>query len=158
MPAPKPAALKLREGNRGHRRIRTNELKGRGKPRCPGHLTDLEKACWRSVVASLPPDTLTAADEQILERMATAWAQFRAACEGLRKSSTIVRGDRGQAVRSPLLIVKNQAAQEMNSCGIQLGLSPLSRTRLSEVDPIDDDPLAILLGTDGKWSDDTLAH
>jgi len=111
------------------------------------------------VVASLPPGTLTRADEQVLERMACAWAQFREACAGLRKSATIVRGDRGQAVRSPLLIVKNQAAAEMNNCGIQLGLSPLSRTRLTEVDPVSDDPLAILLGPEGRaWSDDTPVH
>src|SRR5215203_7192989 len=150
----KPAKIREMEGNRSRSAI-PREIEPQGRPRCPGHLTEAEQARWQDVVASLPVEVLTRADEQVIERMAVAWTAYREACEGLRKSGTLVKGQFGNVVRNPLLIVKKQAVEEMNSCGMQLGLSPAARTRIAALPEVDDDPLAILLGPQGKaWSDE----
>jgi hypothetical protein len=43
-----------------------------------------------------------------------------------------------------------QAAAEMELCGSALGLTPYARTRLQAPEAGDDDPLALLLGENGR--------
>jgi|SRR5215203_1426363 len=151
----KPAKIRHLEGNRSQTPI-PREIEPQGRPRCPGHLTEAEQARWKDIVASLPVEVLTRADEQVIERMAVAWTAYREACEALRKTGgTLVDRQFGNVVRNPLLIVKKQTVEEMNSCGMQLGLSPAARTRIAAPPEVDDDPLAVLLGPQGKaWSDE----
>lgn len=152
----KPAPIRQLEGNRSRRPI-PREIEPEGRPRCPEHLTDEQKARWEDVVRSLPIGLLTRADEQVLERMAVAWAAFREACTLVRQSGLLVKGQFGNVVRNPLLIVRKQQAEEMEACGQALGLSPAARTRITALpEAPDDDPLAVLLGPHGKaWSDET---
>src|SRR5215204_5713507 len=56
----RPAVIRKREGNPGKRPI-PNEIAGRGKPRCPDHLSDDQKRCWQAVVRALPEGILTSA-------------------------------------------------------------------------------------------------
>jgi len=51
-PPPKPTALRILEGNPGHRRIPENEPKPRGQAACPAWLCDPAKELW----AQLAPD------------------------------------------------------------------------------------------------------
>ena len=87
----KPAVIRKREGNPGKRPI-PNEIAGRGKPRCPDHLSDDQKRCWQAVVRALPEGILTSADNQVLERMAVAWALHREAARLIREGAVLVKG------------------------------------------------------------------
>lgn len=141
----KPAVIRKLEGNRARTPI-PREIEAVGRPRCPERLSAVEKAIWRDVVASLPIEMLTGADEQVLERMAIAWATFREADDKLKASSLLVKGQFGNVVRNPLLIIRKQAAEEMETCGQALALSPMARTRITAPEDQDRDPLALLLG------------
>jgi P27 family predicted phage terminase small subunit len=153
----KPALIRALEGNRGKRPMPTNELVGVGAPQPPAHLTEDQRARWQDVVASLPEGLLSRADEQVLERMAVAWAAFRQACMTITQAGLITRGANGEPVRNPLLIVRASAATEMNACGMLLGLSPLARVRLSSPERVDDDPLELLLGPQKKpWGHESI--
>ena len=150
----KPAVVRKIEGNRSRREI-PREIEPEGRPRCPNLLNEAEKERWLDVVVSLPVALLTRADEQTLERMAIAWARFRETTEAIHKAGLLVRGSVGNVVRNPLLIVQAAASHEMRICGMELGLSPAARTRITALPEVDDDPLAILLGPEGKaWSDE----
>src|SRR5215203_3679223 len=145
----KPAVVRQIEGNRSRREI-PREIEPEGRPRCPDYLSEAEKIYWLTVVVSLPVQLLTRADEQSLERMAIAWARFRETTDAIHQAGLLVRGSVGNVVRNPLLIVQAAAAHEMRVCGMELGLSPAARTRITARREIDDDPLAILLGPEGR--------
>ena len=154
----KPAVIRKREGNPGKRPI-PNEIAGRGKPRCPDHLSDAEKRCWRAVVCSLPEGILTRADNQVLERMAIAWALHREAARLIREGAVLVKGHDSRPTKNPALTIMRQASLEMELCGTALGLTPYARTRLQAPEPDDDDPLALLLGEPGRaWMTETTRH
>src|SRR3954454_17592026 len=114
----KPAAIRAREGNRGHRPI-PREVRSRGKPVMPRDLSDEEKACWRFIVGSVPDAILTRADTSILERAASAWALFRATSRQIAATGLLVRTDEGPR-RNPLLIVRKQACEELTRCTADL--------------------------------------
>ena len=140
----KPASIRKLEGNRGHRPI-PQEIATVGRPEPPTWLTQKQRDRWDEIVASLLH--LTAADQQVCERMAVAWATFRQTCQLINQSSLLTRGRDDEPVRNPLLSVRRQAAQEMETCGMALGLSPLARMRLTAPDQDEDDLLSRLLMT-----------
>ena len=95
----KPAVIRQLEGNPGKRPI-PNEIAGRGKPRCPDHLSDAQKRCWQAVVRSLPEGILTSADGQVLERMAIAWALHREAARLIGEGAVLVKGHDSRPTKS----------------------------------------------------------
>ena len=103
----------------------------------------------------MPVDLLKRADTQVLERMAVAWAQFREATILISKGGLLTRRPTdGASIRNPLLAVSNMAAAEMHACGAALGLSPVARTRITTPERVDEDPLRVLMGPNGKaWSE-----
>ena len=144
MTAKKSAAIRRLEGNRGHRPIE-DELRGLGKPELPAHLTPLERERWQQIVSSLPDGLLSRADTQVLERMAISWSLFRETTEQIQKGDLLIRGREGAKIRNPLLIIRKQAAEEMQVCATALGLSPQARTRLSAPATEQQDPLELLM-------------
>jgi P27 family predicted phage terminase small subunit len=153
-PHRKPAAIRRLEGNRSRTAI-PKEIAPVGRPEAPAHLTAEQLARWHDIVGSLPVELLSRADNQVLERMAVAWATFRQTCVAINQAGLLTRGQHGEAVRNPLIAVRKIAALEMDSCGQALGLSPLARTRLTAPDQEDTDPLSVLLGPQGKaWGDE----
>jgi P27 family predicted phage terminase small subunit len=146
----KPTAIRRLEGNPGKRALPTNEVPNIGKPEPPAHLTPDQLARWQDIVGSLPVELLSRADVQVLERMAVAWATFRQTCTLINQAGLLTRGQRGEPVYNPLLRVRTAATEEMQACGLLLGLSPLARSRLTAPDQEDTDPLSVLLGPHGK--------
>lgn len=140
----KPAVIRKLEGNRGHRPI-PEEVQVSGSPEIPEHLTDVERQFWNYIVDTLPQRLLTSADVQVLERMSIAWATYRLATAQLRLTGPLVKGSMGSTIMNPLFRVRSIASQEMDRCGMQLGLSPVARTKLIDSNPDDGDPLSQLL-------------
>ena len=155
MTAKKPAAIRELEGNPGKRPIPKNELPTIGYPEPPAHLTAEQLDRWQDIVGSLPVELMSRADVQVLERMAVAWAAFRQTTVLINQSGLLTRGRNGEAVFNPLMRVRNAATEEMQACGLQLGLSPLARTRITAPESEAVDPLTVLLGPHGKaWGDE----
>lgn len=147
MALPKPAQLKIAEGNRsklGRDKLRPDP-QGKGAPHLPPRLAEDETAMWHAVVASLPDGLLTAADDGILERYVVAWARFRNARILLQTEGMTIKSERG-TVRHPLLAIMSQAEKAMHASGGELGLSPVARARLAALDTFEHDPLSMLLG------------
>jgi P27 family predicted phage terminase small subunit len=141
---PKLTALKLIEGNPGKRKLHA-DLVGVGAPIMPPHLSELELFFWHATIAAIPPGVLSAADSAILERFVTAWARFRECQQQLARTGLLVRGMSGP-IRNPLLAVQRQASAEMHAAGAELGLSPVSRTRLGNPAADKNDDFEWLLG------------
>lgn len=156
MTVKKPEIIKRLEGNPGQRKI-VPDLVVQGNPTPPDYLSKEQLDRWRDIVAALPDKLLKTADNAILERMAVAWATFREAARAINKMGLLVKDADGRPMRNPLLVVKNAAAAEMQDCGNGLGLSPLARTRISNPDDFEDDPLELLLGPNGKaWGSEKI--
>ena len=99
----------------------------------------------------MPEGILTRADNQVLERMAIAWALHREAARLIREGAVLVKGHDSRPTKNPALTIMRQASQEMELCGTALGLTPYARTRLkAPPEPEDDDPLALLLRENGR--------
>jgi P27 family predicted phage terminase small subunit len=156
-PHRKPAKIRELEGNRSRTPI-PRDVKGIGRPVAPGHLTSEQRERWDDVVGSLPVDLLSRADVAVLERMAVAWATFRATTITINQTGFLTRGSHGEVARNPLLLVRAQAAAEMHDCGMVLGLSPVARARITAPEAGESsDPLSILLGPHGKaWGDERI--
>jgi P27 family predicted phage terminase small subunit len=154
---PKPALLKKLEGNRAQRgRYRIKEdPPGLGQPSVPVTLTPEERKLHAHVLRSLPPGLLTRADDGILERYASAWADFRDLKAKIQKTGWLVQSPNGP-IRNPLCVLLNHARKEMHLTGSDIGLSPAARARLTNVENVIDDPMELLLGMDGDpagaWS------
>lgn len=145
----KPTAVKVAEGNRakvGQKHLKP-DVAGIGRPRIPSHLTTAERKIFVEVVASLPADLMTRADEGCLEQYATAYARFRRMQKVLTAELEILSGPNGK-YRHPALIVLEKASLEMSRCGSLLGLSPVARARLAAPSGEPNDPMTALLGMD----------
>jgi P27 family predicted phage terminase small subunit len=141
----KPAWLKVIEGNRGKRKIEP-ALDADGKlPPPPEYLTKAQAACWNEVVVSLPTHVLKRADQSVVERCAIAWAMFREAADFINRSGLLTRAENGRLRRNPMIPVRVHAARELAAAGAELGLSPLSRSRLGALDSFTNDPMDMLL-------------
>src|SRR5262245_31579815 len=119
----KPAVIRTLEGNRSKTPI-PKEPQGVGYPIPPAHLTPEQLDRWTDIVTSLPVELLTRADVATIERMAIAWASYRAATILINQTGFLTKGRKGEPVYNPLLRVRSHAADEMNACTMQLGLSP----------------------------------
>lgn len=152
----KPTAIKIAEGNRakvGKKHLRP-DVAGLGRPRIPSNLTADERKIFVEVVASLPPELMTRADEGCLEQYVVAWARFRRMKKIIDDEDEVLSGPNGK-YRHPALIVLEKASLEMSRCGSLLGLSPVARARLAAPSSGPDDPMAALLGMDnaeGDWT------
>lgn len=148
---PKPALIKIREGNRS--KVKKSALKpdpvGLSLPRIPSHLDEDERVLWLDVVHSLPHGLLTRADESTLERMAISWNQYRQATRMIKDTGLMVRHHKGHPIRNPMLAVQRLAGIAMHQAGEMLGLSPVARARLVADKTGDGDPMELLLGMEG---------
>lgn len=154
---PKPSLVKRLEGNReklGKDRVKVDPT-GIGHIQPPTSLKADEKKLFLAVIAALPPDLLSRADEGIVERYAVAWARFRRCNADIRKQGVMVKRGR-QLFRNPLIEVMDKMAREMHRAGGEIGLSPVARARMATAPMPDQDPMAALLGDDldpsGAWS------
>ena len=105
----KPAAIRRLEGNPGKRALPKNEVPNVTVPEPPAHLTPEQLGRWQDIVGSLPVELLSRADDQVLERMAVAWATFRHTTTLINQAGLLTRGQNGEPVYNPLLRVRTAA-------------------------------------------------
>lgn len=150
---PKPAALKVLEGNPGNYPIPEEPQPKKGAPKPPADLTGEAFAEWCRIVPDLEEIGLLAkVDRAYLIAYCEAWANFNEARADIRLHGTLVRGREGNLVKNPATQVMKESLELMLKFGSQFGLSPVSRARMSvptkpdEDKPPADSPLSLLSG------------
>ena len=133
---PTPTALKLLHGNPGKRALPKNEPKpAPAIPSCPAHLDAGARREWRRITKELALlGMLTRCDRAALAAYCVAWSRWIAAEKEIAKGGAVVLGSHDQPIRSPWVVVANDALRQIREFGSEFGLSPAARTRI-RVDP-----------------------
>ena len=123
-PLPVPHARR-----RNPRRL-TGKVVTVARPAMPRSLSPEAKAEWRRVVPELEEiGVLATVDRAVLIRYCTAWADWVELQELLAKSGKLIRGQKGNLVRNPLLLIRSDVEATLSDLGKQLGLTPGARLR-----------------------------
>lgn len=134
---PKPANLKLLQGNPGKRSL------GKGLPEPEalretppppaflGDLGDWAVEAWETVAPWLTQvGILTATDTHNLEVFCAAYQRWRDASHQLATDGLTITDAKGNLKKHPASTVLNDAARQMATFGGVLGLDPAARQRL----------------------------
>lgn len=113
-----------RNGRANHGQVTT------GHPAKPRSLTGEAGAEWSRIVPELERSgILSTVDRALLVRYCTAWADWVELDRLLAQGGKIVRGQKGNLVRSPAWLMRKDAEQTLAELGRQLGLTPVARLR-----------------------------
>lgn len=163
-PLPKPAEIRIAEGNPGKRPVPKapgiGRLFGPDIPEPPGHLGAVARSFWLEYAPMLvDAGVLRTGDLASLEALCQAYARARLAAALIEEEGPVAKGYRGQPVEHPAVKMERAAAQELREWVKHFGLSPAARTRLGADgesgtnEPEDDLPelaeLSIVTGGDG---------
>lgn len=136
---PKPTAVKLLQGNPGKRAINRAEPKPRViLPRAPEHLSDEEKAKWKTTVKELfPLGLITTIDQDALAMYCVIFMRWLKAEKMVREKGEIIKTAAGNIIQNPYLSIANRALDQLNKLGAEFGMTPSSRSRVKAdlVDP-----------------------
>jgi P27 family predicted phage terminase small subunit len=129
---PKPTAVKLLEGNPGKRALNYAEPKPRVvMPRAPEHLSNEEKAKWKSTVKELHPlGLITTIDQDALAMYCVIFVRWLKAEKMVREKGEIIKTAAGNIIQNPYLSIANRALDQLNKLGAEFGMTPSSRSRV----------------------------
>jgi P27 family predicted phage terminase small subunit len=128
----KPTIQKILEGNPGKRPLNMSEPKPRGALNMPEHMTTIGEIVWKRTIGAMPEGFFTSADTYALASYCEAVSTWHEATRYFAEGgSMIVRGSTGQDVPSPWIKIQADAARQINSFGVRLGLDPVARTSLN---------------------------
>jgi P27 family predicted phage terminase small subunit len=134
---PKPTLVKLLEGNPGKRPINDCEPRPCAAiPECPEFLDDEAKAEWfRSAKVLSDMGLLTVADRSALAAYCTAYSRWVNAEALVAKHGPVVLSpDKKFPMKSPYLVVADQAMEAMRKFMVEFGLTPSSRSRIKVIE------------------------
>jgi P27 family predicted phage terminase small subunit len=151
-PTPKPTALRLYEGNRGHRPLNDREpVALMGEPTMPKHLDADARREWRRLVPLLMTmRVLTESDGLALASLCMTYSTLVQAqrlmvkAAGGKGSSLLIKTASGYIQQSPLLGIINGQMAALTVMLREFGLTPASRSRIlatsensSGIDPLE---------------------
>ena len=131
-PAPKPTALKVLEGNPGHRPINRSEPRPRPvAPKCPTWLAAEAKREWKRIAPALERlGLLTEIDGVALAGYCQSYARWRQCQEVLAKDGLTFKTESGYTAARPEVAIGNRALIEVRAFCVQFGLTPSARARM----------------------------
>jgi P27 family predicted phage terminase small subunit len=129
---PKSAALRILEGGRGHRPIKTPPEPPQAAVRCPAWLDAEAKSEWRRVAPMLAAmRILTALDIAMLTCYVQAWSELREATDVVQRRGKTFTTPSGYRQQRPEVGIAHRAMLNLRLfCG-ELGMSPSARMRLA---------------------------
>jgi P27 family predicted phage terminase small subunit len=133
--------LPLPYARRRNRRPNGGKVALVASPEMPDELPAEAQAEWQRVVPELEQmGTITTVDRAVLVRYCTAWSDWVEVERMLEKSGKLIKGQKGNFVRNPLLMVRSDIEATLSDLGKQLGLSPGARLRqgITHEQPADD--------------------
>lgn len=134
---PTPTALRKLRGNPQKRALPRHEPEPGGlmSVQPPAHLSRDARAEWRRLADDLVGlKLLTVNDLAAFAAYCSAWGDLVAAERALRRGGLVVRGKEKQLVRSPWILVKARAIDQIIKLGDRFGLSPSARVGLASAD------------------------
>lgn len=131
----KPTELKLMAGNPGGHastRLNPNEPKPEtGAPEPLVWLTPEGLDHYRALTDKLlKVRVLTVNDGPALSGLAQSIADYEQATRELALSGKVIKGDKGQSIRSPWTVIQKQAFDQMQRGFTDFGLTPAARARI----------------------------
>lgn len=139
---PKPSAVRILEGNRGHRPLNDHEPQPRAlPPDCPEWLNEFARAEWARVGAEMceVPGWLTVVDRAVLAAYCQSYGRWQLAEMAIDKNGSVYEAvfvdSSGQEHLTPkprpeVKIAKDEK-MAMKAFAVELGLSPTARGKLS---------------------------
>ena len=104
-------------------------------PRCPPHLSGAARREWRRLATPLfEAGVLTLADRAALAAYCQAWGRWVEAEEKLAETPTLLKAPSGYVQQSPWLSIANKQLEIMGRYMAELGLTPVSRSRVEATD------------------------
>jgi P27 family predicted phage terminase small subunit len=145
-------------GNAGRRPLNDCEARPKlGVPRAPAHfradnrLAKLALGEYRRMGRLLLQNGLvTQIDGSLLAQHADAYARWVVASEGLQEHGMLVKGAKGDPVRSPYAALVNQAFTQMHKIALEFGVGPSARSRVHATPPEHVDEFAKFLARGPK--------
>ena len=146
---PKTTRLKLIEGNPGRRPLNQREPKPAVQaPTCPSHLCPSAKAEWKRVASELLIlGMITLLDRAALAAYCQAYGRWVEAERKLKETPMLLKLPSGYIQQSPWLSIANKQLETMQKFMVELGMSPVSRTRVEVRTPPSRSKFAGLLGS-----------
>jgi len=134
---PKPTAMKLLEGNPGHRPLNVGEPRPAQRiPTCPAHLCSPAKAEWKRLAVQLSAlRILTELDRAALAAYCQAYGRWVEAERKLKDTPMLLKMPSGYVQQNPWLTIANKQLELMHKFLSEFGLSPVSRSRVSVSSP-----------------------
>jgi P27 family predicted phage terminase small subunit len=137
---PRAAALRLLEGNPGHRPIPTPPTPPVAEVRCPAWLDPIAKAEWRRIAPLLDQmHLLTALDVAMLASYCHAYSELQQATEILKSRGRTFTTPNGYKQQRPEVGIAHRAMLLIRLFAGEFGFSPSSRMRLAVHDQEPDD-------------------
>ena len=154
---PKPTALKIFNGNPGHKPLNKREPKPRqALPRCPAHLDDVAKREWRRIIREVRHiGMITALDRVGLAVYCVLWSRWVAAEIKLAETGLVIVTKSGNVIQNPLLGVANRAQAELRRWAVEYGMTPSSRSRVNVPETIGEDEFSAFLNKRSNLKDGT---
>lgn len=130
---PTPTALKIVMGNPGKRPLNKLEPKPvTAMPTCPAHLMPTAKAEWKRLARYLHRlGVISELDRAALAAYCQAYGRWVEAEKKLKETPILLRTPAGYVQPSPWLAISNKNVELMHKFMSELGLSPVSRSRVS---------------------------
>ena len=134
---PKPTALKLLEGNAGHRPLPEDEPKPLCEiPDCPGQLNQLAQEEWVRIARELKAlGLISHLDRTALLFYCEDYALAVEAMGQVSAKGLMVKTGRGNPIQNPYLSIANAAKDRAMKAMEQFGGTPSARTRLHAIAP-----------------------
>lgn len=131
-----PTKLKLLRGNPGRRPLNEREpMPTPGRPAALDCLSPAATVHFGRLSEQLSAmNVLTEADQAALSALAQSVADYEEATRALEKFGVVIKSRQGM-VRSPWLIVRKQAWEQMQRGFSDFGLTPSSRSKIQTVAP-----------------------
>lgn len=120
--------------------------KTRGFPTAPATLTKGARAEWDRLAGELGSQCITALDLQVLRTYCENVELYGRAKAKLAKAGEVVETEKGYPIQNPWLAIANRAEERIVKAATEMGLTPVSRTRLAksgDASPTADEPTGI---------------
>jgi P27 family predicted phage terminase small subunit len=130
-PPPKAAHIRLLEGTEHKTRNRHEPQPRDTLPIRPDNLSEEVAEVWDETVRELVAmHTAHSADRESLHCYCEAVVTHRRASELLAKSALLIKGQKTNLVRNPIIQIQRDAATAIRHFANEFGLTPASRTRI----------------------------
>ena len=149
---PIPTAMKIAMGNPGKRPLNMREPKPvTAVPTCPAHLSPTAKTEWKRLAHYLHElEVISQLDRAALAAYCQAYGRWVEAEKKLKETPPLLRTPAGYIQASPWLAISNKNLVLMHKFMAELGLSPVSRTRVQTIVHIGPKPWEFTLPPDDE--------